>query len=304
MVATAVNAHHRAAVTAYAGSGYVLGDLVCASAFVKANGYNFVKMGGFFGNESALYNLSTGTVVSTDANVVSAKIEDYGNGWYRITNVYTFQNTITNGLLYWQLTPAPTASTVYTGDGVSGCYAWGGQVEKNVSYPTSYIPTTTTSVTRVADVASKTGISSLIGQTEGTLFVELDIQNLTGEYRRIIAVSDGTNDNVIQLVLNGSGGLEAYIDASGIRSVIYFGPTLSTGIQKLAITYKTNEAKVYRNGVLLTTDTSVVVPACSSFYLGKIPTSSAAGIISNGIKQALIFPTALTATQLAELTTI
>jgi hypothetical protein len=171
------------------------------------------------------------------------------------------------------------------------------------AYATTFIPTTTAAVTRLADAASKTGISSLIGQTEGTLFVEVDIQNLTGEYRRIISVSDGTLDNAIQLALASSGGLEAYIFASGIPSVVYYGPTLSTGIQKLAFTYKTNEAKVYRNGVLLTTDTSVVVPACSNFYLGKIATPSATGIIGNGIAQAALFPVPLTDAQCIQITT-
>ena len=48
---------------------------------------------------------------------------------------------------------------------------WGAQYEQS-SYPTSYIPTTSSSATRVADVALKTSATALIGQTEGTLFAD------------------------------------------------------------------------------------------------------------------------------------
>ena len=148
------------------------------------------------------------------------------------------------------------------------------------------------------------GLSSVIGQTEGTIYVELDIDNLEGDYRRIIGVSDGTTDDSIQLTLSSSGSLEAYIGQGGTYSVVYYGPTLSTGVQKLAITYKTNEARIYRNGTLLTTDTSVVVPACSNLYLGKIPTASTTSVIGNKIKQSLLFDTALSDADCISLTTL
>ena len=59
-------------------------------------------------------------------------------------------------------------------------YLYGLQVEKNVSYPTSYIPTNGSAVTRVADSCSKTGISSLIGQTEGTIYAEFNWKRSNG----------------------------------------------------------------------------------------------------------------------------
>ncbi len=173
------------------------------------------------------------------------------------------------------------------------------------SYPTSYIPNHSGgSVTRGADSNVASGLSSVIGQTEGTIFIELDIENLAGLYRRIIGVSDGTIDNSIQLTLSQNGTLEAYISQGGTYSFTYYGPTLSTGVQKLAITYKTNEAKIYNNGTLLTTNTSVVVPACSNLYLGKIPTASVSGIIGNKIKQSLLFDTAISEADAITLTTL
>jgi len=268
------------------------------SIFAKSNGENRnIRLGdggvGWSYDFDSDFDLTLGT--STNNGV----IEDYGNGWYRCSVVGTTNAASSRLIIYSTLNTA----TNYQGDGVSGVYLYGFQIEQG-SYATSYIPTYGTSVTRGADSASKTGISSLIGQTEGTLFVELDIKNLTGEYRRIIAVSDGTSSTVIALVLTSIGTLEAYIAIGGTYSLIYYGPTLSTGLQKLAMTYSANEARIYRNGTLLTTDTSVVVPACSNLYLGKIETASTTGIIGNGINQALVFTTALTDSECIELTTL
>jgi hypothetical protein len=77
-----------------------------------------------------------------------------------------------------------------TGDGTSGIYIYGAQLEEG-SYSTSYIPTYGTSQTRSKDSCIKTGISSLIGQTEGTLFAEFEIPVNT-QNGDIIAIRNGT----------------------------------------------------------------------------------------------------------------
>ncbi len=211
--------------------------------------------------------------------------------WTRID--ITATATSTTGRLYLKLLSDGDVIEIY-----------GAQLEQ-ASYPTSYIPNHSGgTITRGGDDNVANGLSSVIGQTEGTIYVELDIDNLEGDYRRIIGVSDGTTDDSIQLTLSSSGSLEAYIGQGGTYSVVYYGPTLSTGVQKLAITYKTNEARIYRNGTLLTTDTSVVVPACSNLYLGKIPTASTTSVIGNKIKQSLLFDTALSDADCISLTTL
>jgi hypothetical protein len=66
-----------------------------------------------------------------------------------------------------------TANATTSPDGYANAdkYIYGAQLEAG-AYATSYIPTLGAAVTRGLDACSKTGISSLIGQTEGTLFVE------------------------------------------------------------------------------------------------------------------------------------
>jgi len=281
-----------------------------ASIYVKAieNGYNYVYI---TVNSSAFtpitaggiwFDIANGTKGSATIPVADYDIEAVGtDGWYRI---YATQQTNGSNTPVYLGVSATDGVRDFAGNGTDGVLVYGAQLEEG-SYPTSYIPNHSGgSVTRGADSNVASGLSSVIGQTEGTIFIELDIENLTGEYRRIIGVSTSTTDNSIQLILTAVGTLEAYISQGGTYSLAYYGPTLSTGVQKLAITYKTNEAKIYRNGTLLTTDTSVVVPACSNLYLGKIPTATTSHIIGNKIKQSLLFDTAISEADAITLTTL
>ena len=178
---------------------------------------------------------------------------------------------------------------------------WGVQVELG-AYATSYIPTLGTSVTRVADACSKTGISSLIGQTEGTGYVEFDFN---GKY---------SASGVIALHLAGNAGKNIYFgvgtnneffyevqDTSYVVSITGFFTT--QGTKKVAFAYKENDFVLYINGVQIGTDTSGTVPALSEVYLGALKANSNYNL-SSTISQALVFKTRLTNAQLAELTTL
>jgi len=107
------------------------------------------------------FNLENGTSVG-------GFIEPAANGFFRCSGTFEVLVAGTRGIFIVLLNSSGV--TNYLGDGVSGAFLWGLQYEAG-SYATSYIPTTTASVTSNADVISKTGISDLIGQTEGTIFV-------------------------------------------------------------------------------------------------------------------------------------
>ena len=278
------------------------------SFYAKSNGRNIRFIDDGYAGSSTIvdFNLSSGGTLANGTLIIDSDAVAFGDGWYYCYAVINKAGASQSGFRFSLrlLGGASNNNESYTGDGTSGAWIWGKQVEDAVSYPTSYIPNHSGgTITRGADDNVASGLSSVIGQTEGTIFVELDIDNLEGDYRRIIGVSDGTTDDSIQLTLSSSGSLEVYIGQGGTYSVVYYGPTLSTGVQKLAITYKTNEARIYRNGTLLTTDTSVVVPACSNLYLGKIPTASTTSVIGNKIKQSLLFDTALSDADCITLTT-
>lgn len=180
------------------------------------------------------------------------------------------------------------------------------------SYATSYIKTEASSVTRLADTAYKTGISSLIGQTEGTLFVEVDakfaLQLESDGTQRALMVSDGTNTNrIIMNFFRSSGGV-SQIEANLIKSTSQasFASVITENkTYKIAFAYKANDFVFYINGVQIGTDTSgdtFSAGTLSRLDVGQDRTATLQQ--SNPISQALLFKTRLSNTELASLTTI
>jgi hypothetical protein len=175
---------------------------------------------------------------------------------------------------------------------------WGAQLEQG-AYATSYIPTLGTSVTRVADAAFKTGISSLIGQTEGTIFAEFQKNVGLDAANMIFSLSDGTSSNLIYYNLVG-GVVE--ILAGGVLVASKGGIVLQNGTNKIAICYKLNDFAIYLNGASIHTDTSGAVPTMSKLNVGNWFNESFPS--GTPISQTLLFKTRLTNAQLAELTTL
>jgi hypothetical protein len=171
---------------------------------------------------------------------------------------------------------------------------WGFQAEVG-AYATSYIPTTSAAVTRLADAASKTGISSLIGQTEGVIFAEFDISQLgiTGGSVDLIGGSDVISLQFPPVAPNNVRGV---IYIGGGFPVVMDGAFTTTGTLKAAFAYKNNDFVLYVNGSLASFDSFGSVPTCSQLSMNAP--------IAGGIKQTLLFKTRLTNAQLAELTTL
>jgi hypothetical protein len=187
----------------------------------------------------------------------------------------------------------------------SGVYIWGCQYEQS-SYPTSYIPTTTASVTRNADVISKTGISSLIGQTEGTMYAEVDlsIQSEAGLFRRILMISNGTETDSTYLRVT-SGNIVQFVSFDGTVQTLINSISSISGNVKIAATYKTNEFKLYINGVLQGTDLLGSIPATRSILrIGNSDALISTHNLNDRIELATLFQTALTDAQCIELTTL
>ena len=271
------------------------------SWFVKANGYSkvAVRESELVGNYAS-FNLATGTLISTDQ---TGSIVNYGNGWYRLTLV----DTTTGVNAQASIVVLPDSYTTgtplinWSGDGTKGVLAYGAQVELG-AYATSYIPTLGAAVTRGADAASKTGISSLIGQTEGTIFFEINSSNFESYTQRIFSISDDTNDNAIGFQLTGANEINYYVEVGGVLSALITktAPAITLGQNvKVAAAYKANDFVLYVGGVQVGTDSSGGVPATSVLRYAN-PTGNAPYI--GKVVQTLLFPTRLSNADLAALT--
>jgi hypothetical protein len=216
------------------------------------------------------------------------KVESYGNNVYRLSGTATSAGlNINNGVIRYD-------TQVLKSFKITGI-----QLEAG-AYPTSYIPTVASTVTRNADVISKTGISSLIGQTEGTVFVDINVDlSYTQADMRFINVSDGTSTNWWFIGTNVSNQIRFYYK-TGATTYVSQLITLTSGRHKLAFAYKSNDYVAYIDGTQVYSLNSLVVGATSQIDLGN---NFAGGNVSKQfINSVQLYKTRLTDEQLTLLT--
>ena len=141
-------------------------------------------------------------------------------------------------------------------------YIWGGQLEQ-LSYATSYIPSLTGStVTRAAETLNGSGNSTLINSTEGVLYAEIAALANDGTFREI-SLNDGSSNNVVEIRYNSTTNQFQFIVRNGGAAVVSPSITLTNALEfiKVAFSYKTDDYKMYVNGVEVATDTSGTMPS-------------------------------------------
>ena len=194
-------------------AGITLGNVVTVSVFVKASGKNFAYIGPLYNfSPAAWFNLTTGAITNPIANVTTS-MTAFANGWWRIsvTSTATATSFMTIG------STDAAGGVTNTASGNNGILVWGAQVEVGTKV-SSYIPTTTASVTRNADVISDTGISTLIGQTEGTIFVEFNNQVLSST---ILCINKNITNSIF-LLSSSAGILRATVYANSVVYTTFF----------------------------------------------------------------------------------
>ena len=271
------------------------------SAFVKPNVRSIIYLrmenastGGGLG--ITYFNVSTGQIL-TDSST-SSSIEAYANGWYRVS--ITATTPAAQSTLFAIGLADADNSRSYTGDGTSGIYLYGAQAEPSASYPSSMIPTYGTSATRTSESCSRTGVSSLIGQTEGTIYWEGSITGIPVD-QTIFGVEKESSNFVIRF---GGDGTNIYAQSyNGSTSLFFETTTPSIGQTiKLAFAYKAGSYAFYKNGTLVAAGTNATtIPTCDKLQTNVL-WSTSGGIGAYNTNQALLFKTRLTNAQLAELT--
>ena len=276
--------------TVIAGTDYAI------SCFAKygSGSYLLAFRGSGIGANPPQFNLQTGTVVTEGASGQwsNTKIEDVGNGWYKCSSV---GNPNTTTPLRFQILRSDGAPN-FTGDG-TGHYIWGIQIEQN-SFPTSYIPTSGSAVTRAADVASLAVSEFGYNQDQGTVVIE----------RRFLSNAVNSNSGT-DLLEDGSNKISlrkaAYlinVNGAGQTNNGYGSPIDYVSFHKIGVAFKPNSVIGSTSGGLSAEDTSALIPdAVNTIQLNRVDTNASLQI--NGhIKSVQYYPLRLSNAQLQALT--
>ena len=267
------------------------------SVFFKYHSRQWIQLVSGGTSHYANFDIQNGVVGNVSG--CTATIKDYGNGWYKCTATLTSAATPINIAITVIDDDATTRIPVCTGTG--SYYVWGAQVEA-LSYATSYIPTSGSTVTRLADVCKNSGNSDLINSTEGVLYAEISaFENDTSS--RDIYLSDGTANNRIRLRFDNSNNLNVLLYNGSVQVATTQVITDATSFNKIAFKYKVNDFALWVNGTEIFTDTSGTV--CSglndlSFFATYVSTNNFYG----NVKCVAVFKEALSDTELQKLTTI
>jgi hypothetical protein len=263
--------------------------------YAKYAGFQWIRVMEAAGNGVAFFDILNGVPGATP--LTTSTITPVGNGWFRCS---VFRNTATS-LGYFRVNLVDENNqTTCTASGIKGVYLWGAQFEAGI-FPTSYIKTTASTVTRSADSASMTGtnFSDWYRQDEGSVYAEGAPFNLASA-GRLYSIDDGTNtiNNAIysvatdasHFVVRRNGTTEATIDG---------GTFVANQFAKIAGAYKTNDVAASLDGSAIGTDTSVLLPLVSRMRIGL---GFSTNYLNGTIKKLAYYPSRLTNNELVDLT--
>lgn len=250
------------------------------SLYAKPAGRNWILLINLTTGDYSYFNIATGAK-GFATGTSNPDITPVGNGWYRCSITGTC--TAAANLFAVYLASANGVNT-YQGNGTSGIYFYGAQVELG-AFPTSYIPTTSTSLTRNADAVSMTGtnFSSWYNQSEGAI-----VCSVSGGKNSVWAVSYdmGTTGNLayvrqtsptaVSSVINGAGSSAASITADAAYTT--------------ALAYKNNDCAFAINGGQLSTFAGTPGTA-TDLIIGSLNGSF---VLNGHVKKLMFYPQRLT----------
>ena len=272
--------------------------------YVKLDGsaVNKVTLFPGSGGTFAHFNLSTLTS-SGEVNVSSTSITDVGNGWYRLSATWVAGTTINSLRFYASSGVSGAAAT--EGDGTSGIYVWGAQLEAG-AFATSYIPTAASQVTRASDNATITGanFSRWYNQSEGTFVAEYSSSSIAlgTASKGLASANDGSGNNRVYGYISNTGTLsELVTNAGATEGLVSFAGTVPNGVtNKSAWVYKVNDFAILNNGGTVAADNTGAPPSTPNRL--EIGQHLSGNQLNGHIRRIRYYPTRLSNTQLQALT--
>jgi hypothetical protein len=273
----------------------------------KERTYSYIQVSDGSGNGAIVYfNLSTGAISTAVAGVgtaftsLSATITAQGNNTYKCTLTST-SNTATSFVAqFGSSTDGSTNS--YTGDGYSGIYIWGAQLEA-LAFPTSYIPTTSAQVTRASDNASMTGanFSSWYNIGQGSLYTEWVLPSLASVNRTSTQITDSTVTNRFIVQADNGGAVTRHLGfINGSAQIIMDIGSVTAGSSKDMYAYQAGNSAASRNGSTVATSSYANIP--SGMDRMAIGNDSGVSFLNGYFKKIAYYPIRVTNAQLQSLT--
>jgi len=248
------------------------------SIFMKRNGlginnryFHFsIRNSDWSGRVGFQVDLDNGTIHKYEGGtgtVQSVRTENIGNGWYRcIANKCYIDASSTSAIVEGYFLSALGGSGVTTGDGINGVGLYGGQFEED-DFATSFIPTTTTAVTRAADICTINNIeaSDWFNPVEGSFYADYQkIGAASTAYGVIVQVDNGSNDTnriAIHTKPDNDSNAVCIVRTDGVTEYSFEGAVSGDNAPvKAALPYKENDTASAVNGITPATDTSVILP--------------------------------------------
>ena len=269
-------------ITTTAGAGYpylrqavtgVDGTTYTYSVFVKYTNSDYIWFD--FPTDSFLttFRFSTATFTYVAAGITTSVVACQ-NGWYRIQLSRALNGTTS---MFAGIGIADAAGNhTWTPAGTETVLVWGAQLEA-ATFPSSYIPTTSATVPRSADLAVITGAAAaaIINNTEGTLFAEFAFAGGDSSFgssaRGILEMTDGTSAEW-HATYNRAGAVGWISNDGGVpQSGENVGATIAVGAAtRIAYGYKLNDTRLAREGSLTSLDPACTMPTCDRVQLGNL----------------------------------
>ena len=272
----ASNGQHAAS----ASFGGAIGDY-SFSGFFKAAERTSIRLNMFSTtlNAVAIFNLSTGTITLVSGGATNAKITKLANGWFRCEMTANQPDVRTLGARFALISGETSHS--YVGTPGYGAYAWGAQLEVG-AFPTSYIPTTATALTRNADVAVMTGtnFSDWFNASEGSAVIQVLPSTISGT-RPAVEFDDNTVNEVI--VLRGvAADPQLYVvDGGAAQATLDAGSITANTAYKLGGAWKASSFAASVNGGGSVSQLSGTYPTVTQARLGSDGTNYLNGYLQN-----------------------
>lgn len=268
------------------------------SVYLKADQLSWaaVQLNLFDDNASAYFNLSSGELGTLAGNATNGRIQDAGNGWYRCSFEYTTTTDLVGQIRIF--VGADDNNVTVDLDGTSSILVWGVQLEAG-DFPTSYIATGASAVTRNADVLTY----SAVGNADSfpmTMSVETTLRDLGVVNGHTLSLDDGTANESISILTSSGDNRLSVLDGGVVQAGIQDSSQATVGVlQKRTAVIATNDVEAYTDGASIGTDPSATTPAVTTIRIGH--NSVGARQPFANIKNVKIFNTRLTDAQVAAL---